>query len=382
MARKPTTTFNSKKGPPGYVYYLLFLALPACKSTTPGSGLKLVSEAKIEEEGNNVLHGLPLSMQLLDDSLVGIRLDASRYNIYNYYTGKIVNSPLPDSNILPELLQQARAYSSRDYQLLSLREGREIGEPVLSAEGVFYNKEERQYYLFFTASFIVDTFITVKGVQEPAAATHRVYYVARLDRHFRVRGGYSLLKPGYLAPAFLFGGLMLQDRLLVPNVGLSHIDTPGYGMLCGIGLKQGFGIVESIPVPFDGRSKAQRKNHILEKVSFAGIDGQAYYISDGRRILYCKDAQFETVYTLDSNEHVYNLYYNHSRDLLYIHTCFGEPADLKGSKMFSLNVPGKKPGLVDSSSKIRYLDFISNTQVLAVCKNSSDESYTFSLYAY
>lgn len=378
MARSGITLPNSK----WYALRGLLLALlfSSCNAPSPKGALQLLQTARIREAGNHVLHGLPISIQLLDDSLAGIRFDATRYTVYNYYTGNIVSSLALDSSILPELLQQARTHYPHNYQLMGLQEGREIGVPVLSVEGAFYSNEKQQYFLFISAAFAVDTFIEVRGVREPATATHQVCYVAVLNRHLSNTGRYSILRSENVGPAFLFGGLVLGDRLLVPNIELAHIDTPGYGMLCGIALEQGRGLVSSVPVPFDYRTRTQRKNHIFDQVSFAGIDGSAYYVSDGCRILHCRDSVFRCVYSMDSNEHVYNLYYNHTRNLLYVNTRFGESA--RGSKVFALDTAAKSLSLIDSSSAERSVDFISDSLVLSIHKTPDDEHYAFSLYRY
>ncbi|MBL7713566.1 MAG: hypothetical protein JNL13_13925 [Chitinophagaceae bacterium] len=340
----------------------------------------MLQTTRIHEAGNHVLHGLPISIQLLEDSLAGIHFDATRYTIYNYYTGRIVSSLALDSNLLPGLLRQARVAAPRDYQLMSVQEGREAGIPVLSVEGVFYNREKQQYYIIINAAFATDTFIEVRGVTEPATAAHHVYYVAGLNRHFTASSAYTVLKCGNMAPAFLFGGLVQENRLLVPDVELAHIDSPGHGMLCSIALQEEPGRVSSVPVPFDRRSRAQRKRHLFDQMSFAGGNGRAYYVSDGKRIIYCKDNTFRNRYSVDSSEHVYNLYYNRSRHLLYINTRFGESAS--GSKIFTLDTAAGSLNLIDASGPERSVDFINDSLILSIHKTPDDEHYAFSLYRY
>ncbi|HTN17674.1 MAG TPA: hypothetical protein VL092_08340 [Chitinophagaceae bacterium] len=359
---------------------LLTLLLFSCSTPSPKGALQPIQTARIHEEGNHVLHGLPISIQLLSDSLAGIHFDATRYTVYNYYTGRMVSSLLLDSSVLPDLLLQARAYYPHDYQLMSMQEGREIGVPVLSVDGVFYSKEKQQYFLFISAAFAVDTFIDVRGVKEPATATHHVCYVAVLNRHFAITSRYTILRGENVAPAFLFGGLLQEDRLLVPNIELEHIDTPGFGMLCSVALEQDRGRISSIPVPFDYRTRLQRKNHIFDQVSFADVDGNSYYVSDGCRILHCRDSVFRSIYAMDTNEHVYNLYYNHTRNLLYINTRFGEQA--LGSKVFTLDTAGKSLSLIDSSHTERSVDFINDSLILSIHKTPDEEHYAFSLYNY
>jgi hypothetical protein len=346
------------------------------------STIKLVKKTAIEEKGNNVLHHIPLSVQFLGDSLLCIKLNATRFNIYNYYTGSIVKSIELDSNILPKLLSQACANSSRKYRLMSMQEYKEIGIPALTVENAFYKKQEQQLYLFFTASFSIDTFIMIKGVKEPAIASQPLCYVTTLDQNYINSNKYTLLEFSNIGPAFLYGGLMLKDKLVVPNIELEHIGKSGFGMLCAIGLGQECGTVKSIAMPFDKRSIEQRKRHILEKVSFADIDGQSYYVSDGKRIVHCTDSIFTILYSMDDNEHVYNLYYNHTDKQLYINTRFGDQSDLKGSKIFALNISDKKIKLVDSNSKINSIDFVNDSTILSISENDATRAYEFLLYKY
>lgn len=378
MARKRITLPNSRLPYLLATSFLFIHMLFSCN--TPKGALQEVHSVRIREAGNHILHGLPISIQLLGDSLAGIHFDATRYTIYNYYTGRIVSSLALDSTVLPDLLRQARAHALRDYKLMSVQEGRETGIPVLSVEGVFYNREKQQDYIIITAAFAADTFIEVRGATEPALAAHHIYYVAGLNRHFTATSKYTILKCGNMAPAFLFGGLIQGDRLLVPNIELAHIDSPGYGMLCSIALQQDRGRVSNIPVSLDQRLRAQRKNNILGQVSFANADGRAYYVSDGNRILYCTGDTFRNRYSMDSNEHVYNLYYNRSRHLLYINTRFGESAS--GSKIFTLDTAAGRLNLIDASGSERSVDFINDSLILSIHKTPDNEHYAFSLYRY
>lgn len=119
-----------------------------------------------------------------------------------------------------------------------------------------------------------------------------------------------------------------------------------------------------------------------EKVCFSAADSVSYYLAFGNRVLYSKDGLFQEVYRMDSSENIYELYFNRSRNLLFLNTFSRDDNKMNGTRVFSLDLQTQVLKSVYSGAETSAVQFIDDSALLKLSENAEQQKYEFAVYKY
>ncbi|MBL7713569.1 MAG: hypothetical protein JNL13_13940 [Chitinophagaceae bacterium] len=344
--------------------------------------LKLLHEAALEQDSNSVVHHLPPCLPLLGDSLVCMKLSATNFTVYNYFTGRILQRLSVDTLALPGLLAKVQEKINPKYTLITAQQSKEVGATRTRIESIVYNKEQGKYFLFFDAAFCLDSPMVYKGKSEPFNWISSVPFVTILDAQRNGTNQYVLLDYGASSPNFSYGGFLIGDKVIVPNYAPERAVKRGFGMLCSIDLADTGYLIRDLNLPFDERMLNLQRQNRTEKVCFAAADGVSYYLAIGNKVLYSKDGLFQEVYRMDTSENIYELYFNRSRKLLFLNTFSRDNNKMKGIRVFSLDLETKALNTFYSGAETAVVQFINDSALLKLSENADQQKYEFAVYTY
>lgn len=352
------------------------------KHTKKSSLVSLLHRVAVEEKEGSIIHHLPPYLQVLGDSLVCMKLSATNFTIYNYFTGQIQQRLSIDTGVLPQLLSDVQARINPKYTLITEQQSKEAGAPKTRIESVIYNEKKNEYLLFFLTAFCLDSPMVIKGKSEPFNWISNVPFMTTLDVRRNSTDQYVLLNYGTSSPDFSYTGLLFRNKLILPNYDPERAGTPGFGMLCSIDMADAAYTMRNLDLPFDERSLALQKQNRTQKMCFAAADSVSYYLAYGNSLQHSKNNIFRAVYRLDTGEYVYDIYVNRSRKLLYLNTLSWEENKQKGTRIFSLDLQTKVLKNLYSGSEPSAVKFINDSVLLKLSESPSQKHYAFEVYQY
>jgi hypothetical protein len=347
--------------------------------------IKRVSKVAIEENEHSSLHYIPKSLHLLNDSLICLGLYTPKFSVYNYKTGKIEHQIALDTGIVPTLLTLAQENMDPRFRLMTNVELKENSIPLFRIASIFYDKNLDNFHLFFVVTFGKDTTMEIKGKIEPSLEGHSVIYTTTLNNNFVLNHDYKMMIADKVTPMFLFTGYIHKNNLILPNFDPFKAGDSSIGLLSSVSLNGEKCIASNLMMPFDNRSINLQKRNTSDKISFAHIDENTFFVSDAKRIMKSDGSKFTPFYNveLDNEEHIQDLYYNKAKNRLYVYSSIGSMDEVvHKSKVSYIEVATKKRNTVDSVQQFSSFNFLNDVTALSIQKKDSAQSYEFVTYKY
>lgn len=173
---------------------------------------------QVQEEGA-VIHKLPKTLIHVRDSLVGMRLSALDYIIFNYYTGEEVKKINIDTNAFQRMIFNAGEMDGENYLFRTPSEMAKSGISPFEIYNICLDDEKPdKWWLFFAVMAYQNDSISLEGETVSAEKFNRLQFIGELDQAFEIKKYYYIHTGPQIFPHAIYSALKIKDSFFTRHV--------------------------------------------------------------------------------------------------------------------------------------------------------------------